>query len=512
VSSSGQVEVNICHTHYGHDTSLEHLRLSTTQREIIAAKLQQGVSRERILDDIREDFPCGFQRQHLIERQDIVNIEKAYGLRTFQRHENDQQSTLAWIEEWKQTDQNPVLFVKLQEEDASEGYDLAKEDFHMVIQTPFQQEMLSKFADKGICCDSTHGTNGYDFPLTTIHVIDDFGQGIPVAFCLSNHEDFTSMVIFFNEIKKVCGNIESQCFMSDMANQYYNAWVAVMNEGPRPKKLLCTWHVDKAWKGKLRKKVGDDTVESDVYKMLRTCLEQTTQSGFEDCLSGLLQRLESNPKTKTFHAYFAKEWVSKKEQWAFCFRLESTMNTNMFSEAFHRFFKRVYLKGLVNKRVDVCLVNLVKFSRDKAFDRAIKLTKGKSTYRTSVIASRHKESLKIGNESVVCPTSETGNWFVLSGDGKYNHEVVMVSSVCTEASQCQMVCPDCKVCSHMFQCNCPDWLVVGTICKHIHAVWRQASPSSQNQPKARTDKGSKAELESLSTHLKKSFSCRSLIS
>ena len=131
-----------------------------------------------------------------------------------------------------------------------------------------------------------------------------------MAFCLSNHEDFTSMVIFFNEIKKRCGNIESQYFMSNMANQYYNAWVAVMNEVPRPE-LLCTWHVDKAWKGKLRKKVGNDTVESEVYKMSRTCLEQTTQSGFEDYLSGLLQRLGSNPKTKMFHAYFAKEWASK---------------------------------------------------------------------------------------------------------------------------------------------------------------------------------------------------------
>lgn len=109
------------------------------------------------------------------------------------------------------------------------------------------------------------------------------------------------------------------------------------------------------------------------------------------------------------------------------------MNTNMFSEAFHRVFKRVYLKGLVNKRVDVCLVNLVKFSRDKAFGRAIKLTKGKTTYRTSVIASRHKESLKIGIESVLCPTNETGNWFVLSCDGEHKHEVVMVSSFCTEA-------------------------------------------------------------------------------
>ena len=251
----------------------------------------------------------------LPNRRGISGTERAYGLRTVQRHENDQQSTLAWSEEWKQTDQNPVLFLKLQDEDAQEGYDLAKEDFLMVIKTPFQQEMLTKFADKGICCDSTHGTNGYDFPLTTIHVIDEFGQGIPVAFCLSNHEDFTSMVIFVREIRKRCGNINSKCFMSGMANQYYNAWVAVMNEGPRPKKLLCTWHVDKAWKNELREKVGDDSVESDVYKMLRTCLEQTTLTGFESCLSGLLQRLESNPGTTNFHSYFLKEWVSKKEQW-----------------------------------------------------------------------------------------------------------------------------------------------------------------------------------------------------
>lgn len=72
----------------------------------------------------------------------------------------------------------------------------------MVIQIPFQQEMILKFKEKGVCCDSTHGTNGYGFPLKSIHVIDDFGQGIAVAFCLSTHEDFTSMVISYNEIKK----------------------------------------------------------------------------------------------------------------------------------------------------------------------------------------------------------------------------------------------------------------------------------------------------------------------
>ena len=310
LSHSGQVHVFVCHTHYGYDKSLEHLRIPALQREMIASKLQQGVSRDRILEDIRDDFSCKFQRKHLIEKQDIVNIERAFGLRKLQRHAIDQQSTLSWISDWEESTDNPVLYYKLQGEEAEDGYDLAKDDFFLVIQTPFQREMLLKFAQKGICCDSTHGTNGYDFLLTTIHVIDEFGEGVPAAWCISSHEDYTTMVIFMNEIKKRCGNIHSQYFMSDMANQFYNAWIAVMES--RPQKLLCTWHVDKDWKEELRKKVGDVTLEAEVYKFIRTCLEQTSETSFDDSLRGLLKRLECDPKTQDFHAYFVKEWVSKK--------------------------------------------------------------------------------------------------------------------------------------------------------------------------------------------------------
>ena len=35
--------------------------------------------------------------------------------------------------------------------------------------------------------------------------------------------------------------------MSDMAEQYYLARVSAFDDTPR--KLLCTWHVDRAWRG-----------------------------------------------------------------------------------------------------------------------------------------------------------------------------------------------------------------------------------------------------------------------
>ena len=68
--------------------------------------------------------------------------------------------------------------------------------------------MLSKFGEKGICCDATHGTTGYDFKLTSLLAIDDFGEGFPVAWCLSNREDFVAMEVFLEQLKAYNGKNE----------------------------------------------------------------------------------------------------------------------------------------------------------------------------------------------------------------------------------------------------------------------------------------------------------------
>ena len=193
-----------------------------------------------------------------------------------------------------------------------------------------------------VCIDSTHGTTGYDFYLTTLMFVDEFGSGFPVAWCLSNHEDTTFMTVFFNAIKQNSGPITAKWLMSDLANQYYNAWVGVMQHHPR--KLLCTWHVDKAWRENIREKVKDVTAQAEVYKMLRTVLEETSETTFSDLLAKVLNQLQSCDQTAAFHQYFVSERVPKVQEWAFCHRLALGINTNMYVEAFHRTFKHNYLK------------------------------------------------------------------------------------------------------------------------------------------------------------------------
>lgn len=97
--------------------------------------------------------------------------------------------------------------------------------------------------------------------------------------------------------------------MSDLANQYYNAWVGVMQHHPR--KLLCTWHVDKAWRENIREKVKDVTAQAEVYKMLRTVLEETSETTFSDLLAKVLNQLQSCDQTAAFHQYFVSEWIPK---------------------------------------------------------------------------------------------------------------------------------------------------------------------------------------------------------
>ena len=249
--------------------------------------------------------------------------------------------------------------------------------------------MLQQFGSNGVCCDSTHGTNAYDFSLTTLLVSDEFGKGFPVAWCLSNHEDFTTMLTFFNELKKNCGVLRSKFFMSDMAPQFYNAWVASMGE-PRPKKLVCTWHVDKAWRVELKVKIWDTGLEAEVYKMLRMVLEQTSTRLFQDCIGALLAELSSDLKKeyymKEFHDYFVQDWLQNKEIWAYCYRIGLGINTNMFTEAFHR--------------------------RDQCFGRVIQLTKGKANYRITQIEKRHRRGQNMPLTNV--EMSSDGSWKVTS--------------------------------------------------------------------------------------------------
>lgn len=145
---------------------------------------------------------------HLLERKDIYNIRKKYRLDESLAHENDAVSVHLWVQQQKLLgEDSSVLFYKAQGE---ESEILSNSDFMLVLMTPFQLEMAKSFAPEKVLIDTTHGTNKYNFHLTTLMTVDEFGVGCPVAFCLSTHIDTTAMEVFMHAVKERVGTIKTQ--------------------------------------------------------------------------------------------------------------------------------------------------------------------------------------------------------------------------------------------------------------------------------------------------------------
>ena len=81
--------------------------------------------------------------------------------------------------------------------------------------------------------DSVHAgvqelqSGDYDFQLTTLVVINEFGEGIPVAYMISNRETGAVIETFYECIKSKVGILEPPVFMSNDVPQYFTLWQRV---------------------------------------------------------------------------------------------------------------------------------------------------------------------------------------------------------------------------------------------------------------------------------------------
>ena len=226
-----KVKVSYCSHHKNHEPEICHMKVPEDVKNIVAAKLAEGVSIDRILDDIRDNVTGSLEREHIMNPQDIHNIQYQLNLESVEKHQNDHTSVSAWVTEMKEMEYNRILIFKNQgEEQGDDCDDLAKNDFVLAIQMKYQCDMIIKYGEKVICMDDTHGTNMYDFTLITVLVNNEHGEGIPVAWALSNRVDTALLTQFSKPLKANVGDLRTSVFMSDMADQFFISWVGVFGK------------------------------------------------------------------------------------------------------------------------------------------------------------------------------------------------------------------------------------------------------------------------------------------
>ncbi|BET02747.1 Zinc finger protein [Nesidiocoris tenuis] len=463
---AGNIAVRYCGTHVGHSTNeIGRMRLSLQEREEVARKIAAGIPFDLILDSVRKSISSSadLERRHLLTTKDLFNIKRDFNLQNnVVRHSNDLTSVESWIEESKQSG-DIIRFYKPQGMEMPGYPELHKDVFVLIIMNEAQVEVFSEFAEKGVCMDDTHGLNPYGFLLTTILVFDNLSIGFPSAFMLSNCGTVDVMGVFIKFVREAVGfSVKPKFVMSDMADVFYNAWVLHMQ--PPEFRLYCSWHVDKSWRKNLTKIKGRET-QAEVYKVLRTLLEAQDVRAFEEMMNASVELFLSNEDTADFGHYFNVVYAGKAPRWAYCYRKHAGVNTNMSLERFHGVLKHVYLKGNKPKRLDISLHALMRYLRDKLFDRVIHMQKGKLTHKMSAIRTRHRSALLLNKESVV--NQDEGLWKCFSSDSGNTYDV---SKSEKEECGCELRCDDCNICIHMFQCSCPDSSTHFNMCKHIHLV------------------------------------------
>ena len=436
--------------HYGHAPELSHINLRKEDREHIAGILSLGIPFEEALNKVRDGLPSSHvTRLHLLQRFDLRNIMRDFHLGDV-LHKNDADSVRAWVEAAKQggDEWNIVRYIKFQEEESSHGLHL--NDFMLVIMTEVQRNLLQLFGPGKInCVDSTHGTNQYDFQLTTLLIVDDHGEGFPVAFCFSNRVDSLAMQVFFGHVKEAVGGCISEAIlMTDDAEAFANAWTAIM--GPPAHRLLCVWHVDRSWRKNLPKIQGDAELKALVYKTLRVLLETNEKENFHQLQENFLKQLQEDSSTRDFASYFEKHYATRPEMWAYCHRLGLHAHLNLHLEAFHRVLKNVFMQGKTIKRLDKSINALMRLLRAKTFDRILKIEKGKLTV--------HVTGIRKWLAASMCLSANLIKWqadFEWAVTGKTSQYVVQRSSFPSPTSlsstmqRLQYLCP--HIFMHLFR-------------------------------------------------------------
>ena len=127
--------------------------------------------------------------------RDIKNVFLAAS-RDTQLDSNDVRATQQLVEHVRQFGTTPEAHLLYFEPEGSAGFQLA-------YSSPFQRRMLKEFGAKLVFMDAVFGTNIYGYPMLTLLVQDDYGNGVPVGFCIAEYENADTWLRFLQAMMAV---------------------------------------------------------------------------------------------------------------------------------------------------------------------------------------------------------------------------------------------------------------------------------------------------------------------
>lgn len=458
-NSDESIDILLCATHYGHEISFEHLKMTKREREEITELIQQGDHPDFVINAARAKASDSLGRMNMLNRKDIKNIERKLGIRhpqfIKQRTINDL-STDRWILKLQRTSDNPIVFYKPNNV-VYENFE--SNDLMLIFMTQNQQQWINKFGTDGIFMVTEMSMVRAQLYLTVLYVCDEFNEMIPVCFMMCNDSKIYQS-FFLNAIFNKMGTIYAKALITDDNYDLYESWCSIMSP---VKHVINQRYIDNQIIEKLQVEIEDQYLQHEIYDKICSFFNASEENTKEEIINYTKNNLKLNNKTKQFGIFFDHMYASRSNMWAFCY-LKESLNLNQMVD-----INTVYNKMLVlcenkkhftqnlSKNLHIFFTALLDIQRKR---------KLKIDEINIAISKNHKNALCYNSTHIFPVTNDT--WRIRLEDGTNNNFVTVTRKYC-KIIDCTVRCKACyDICAHIYECSCNIGKI--NMCEHVHML------------------------------------------
>lgn len=513
--------------HVGHEVGsrdeLHYIFLDKEQKRMVAEQLIQGVPRTEIVKSLNLSLEQqeSLGRLSILNFKDVDNIARSFGIRSRRRArssgengggpakrrrrssnsnviEEALQDILTVVEPFDEAEgvdaavaeydessmsvesyiiqnKDAFLFFKSQGEEDTVFGTLNKEDFFILLMDQSQAENLQRYGHKVVVFDGTHTADRYHFVLHTLLVIDVNGEGLPVAFLMSNRRDQPVIDIFIRCIQERVGTITPQTLISDMQTTYYTSWVSFME--PPQFYLFCSSHVNEAWR-RFAAKIRSKEKRVQLLEQLVDIEQELDEVVFEQKLNAFMSTTDHD--LRDFVEYFGSFFYENTKHWAWCYRKFAGINTNSLVNEFHHCILRQKVAG--GKRIRTLTEGLKYLEAYMTLKDDEKLRREFNGWglqrKCDDLKKNHQLAVEYCAEKVVSIVHiDEQTWQIVSfQQHSSDNEILTVDKIdqkeCSlyEKTICELACAECNICFHEYRCSCVESCIYSHMCKHIHVL------------------------------------------
>ena len=280
--------------------------------------------------------------------RDIENVRKKLAMAT-QLDENDALAVDKLVEHMRGLED-------CETDDYILYYDRSPKEFQLAISSPFQRLMMQTFGRKLMFMDAVWGTNRPGYAMLTLLVQDDFGNGVPVAFCISDAEDSARWHRFIAATLTAAGIDPAE--LTFMIDKSAIERKAITDIGASY--LLCIFHVMQEIERSLRKSdygvhgPANAAARRVIISKIKRLMHLENQAAWEKENVAFKEWLRAE-KHDLVADYYEKNWEADAPYWAAWGRVGKETNgnrTNNLIERWFGLFKYSFLGGKVSSRME----------------------------------------------------------------------------------------------------------------------------------------------------------------